>query len=85
MKADQLLSTSLEAQTRGPQLTAHLEGLKSDRRVSALPEISSPLEDLGVQGRGAGNAGWDCHRPALQKETGWMTSGFPSCCLISRN
>ena len=52
MKAGQLLSTSLEAQTRGPRLTAHLEGLKSDRRVSALPEISSALEDLGGAGPG---------------------------------
>lgn len=53
MKAGQLLSTSLEAQTREPRLTAHLEGLKSDRTVSALPEISSALEDLaGAEPRG---------------------------------
>lgn len=56
MKAGQLLSTSLEAETRGPRLTAHLEGLKSDRTVSALPEISSALEDLG----GAEPRGREC-------------------------
>ena len=56
MKAGQLLSTSLEAQTRGPRLTAHLEGLKSDCRVSALHEIPSALEDLG----GAGPGGREC-------------------------
>ena len=56
MKAGQLLSTSLEAQTRGSRLTAHLEGLKSDCRVSALHEIPFALEDL----RGAGPGGREC-------------------------